>query len=117
MVKAFIDLKSKRKRFKQIAVEDVHPRVLRESLLLGLAKEMGQELHALRGDVLRRSAALKPSRDCIEQPEYIEPHNRGEVLVAAMMNAFLQVWSNRLDSLGEVSARVPGPRARHRRGR
>jgi hypothetical protein len=103
VVRAIIDLNSKRKRMKQISVEDVQPQVLRESLLIGLAKEMGQELHALRGDVLRRSASLKPSRAYIKQPEYIEPHNRGEILVAATMNAFLQVWSNRLSSLGEVS--------------
>lgn len=103
VVKTIIDLKSKRKSMKLIAIRDVQPDVLRKSLLLGLAKEMGQELHSLRGDVLRRSASLMPSRSYIKQPEYIEPHNRGEILVAAMMNAFLQVWSNRLSALGEIS--------------
>jgi hypothetical protein len=103
VVKAIIDLKSERRRRKLIAVQDVDPEKLRESLLLGLAKEMGQELHTIRGDVLRRSASLKPSRAYIKQPEYIEPHNRGEILVAAMMNAFLRVWSNRLSALGQVS--------------
>ena len=65
--------------------------------LLGLAQQVGSEFSGTRNGVLRRSAALKPSRDYIKQPEYAEPHRRGELLVAAMMNAFLHVWVTRLD--------------------
>jgi hypothetical protein len=70
---------------------------LRKSALLGLAQQVGSEVSGVRNGVLRRSAALKPSRDYIKQPEYAEPHMRGELLVAAMMNAFLHVWVTRLD--------------------
>ena len=31
------------------------------------------------------------------------PHRRGELLVAAMMNAFVRVWSDRVKDLGEVA--------------
>ena len=63
---------------------------------------MGQELPTLRGDVLRRSVKLTPSRAYIKQTEFIEPHRRGEILVAAVMNAFLTVWVGRLASLGRL---------------
>lgn len=103
VVRTIIDLTSHPHHAKLIKIADVRPEGLRKSLLFGLAKEMGQELSGLRGDVLRRSASMKPSPIYIEDPEYEEPHNRGEILVAVMMNAFLQVWSNRLSKLGEVS--------------
>lgn len=76
---------------------------LRQSMLLGLAKEMGSELPSIRGNVLRRSVELEPSRTYINQPEFEEPHRRGEILVAAVMNAFLSVWEKRVISLGEVA--------------
>ena len=67
---------------------------LRESILLGLGKEMGQELSAIRGQPLRQSALLLPdARDYQTDDEFKEPHRRGEILVAAMMNAFLDVWT------------------------
>jgi hypothetical protein len=69
---------------------------LRKSALLGLAQQFGSEVSGVRNGVLRRSAALKPSRRYLKQPEYAEPHKRGELLVAAMMNAFLRVWVARL---------------------
>jgi hypothetical protein len=76
---------------------------LRKSALFGLADEMGQELSGIRGNPLRRSAQLTPSKTYINSPEYLEPHKRGEILVAAMMNAFIEVWVNRLKGLGKVS--------------
>ncbi|MGA9770360.1 MAG: hypothetical protein WBV94_15080 [Blastocatellia bacterium] len=76
---------------------------LRKSALFGLAAEMGQELSGIRGNPLRRSAELTPSKTYINLPEYLEPHKRGEILVAAMMNAFIEVWVNRLKGLGKVS--------------
>jgi hypothetical protein len=86
-----------------IARKDVTPAALRRSALLGLAEEMGQEMAAVRGDALRRSALLTPSKKYLEQEEFFEPHRRGEILVAAMLNAFLEVWSARLRTLGEVT--------------
>jgi hypothetical protein len=75
--------------------------MLRESALFGLADQMGQELSGIRGDALRQSAKLKPSKTYIKSPEFEEPHRRGEILVAAIMNAFIEVWVSRLQGLGE----------------
>jgi len=72
---------------------------LAESVLLGLADEMGRELSAVRGSALRRSVELEASKTILDTPEFTEPHRRGEVLVAAVMQSFLEVWATRLDSL------------------
>jgi hypothetical protein len=39
----------------------------------------------------------------LQDPAFDEPHERGEILVAAVMNAFLEVWSRRLKSTGEIA--------------
>ena len=73
---------------------------LRRSILLGLAEEMGSELSQVRGQALRTSACLTPSPDWYRKDEeFKEPHKRGEILVAAMLNAFLEVWLERLQAL------------------
>ncbi|HEY8184583.1 MAG TPA: hypothetical protein VIF64_00860 [Pyrinomonadaceae bacterium] len=81
---------------------------LRDSVLLGLAKQMGSEMEGVRGNrahALRRSVKLRPLTDKDDRKtyekleEFQEPHRRGEILVAAMLNAFLQVFRARIDKL------------------
>ena len=103
VVEILIDFRAKGRKPTQIAKGFLTLEALRESLLLGLAKQMGQELSAVRGNVLRRSVELEPSRDYIKQKEFEEPHRRGEILVAAVLNAFLSVWVKRLEALGEIA--------------
>lgn len=71
--------------------------------LLGLAEQMGKELQITRGGALRRSVELTPSPKYYQSPEFLLPHRRGEILVAAVMNAFIQVWAERLNKLNPVS--------------
>jgi len=73
---------------------------LRRSFLVGVADEMGQELKKVRGNPLRNSALLKPSPRYLEEDEFKEEHRRGEIFVAAMLNAFLEVWRHRLWDIG-----------------
>lgn len=75
---------------------------LKRSTLFGLAEEMGAEMRQARGDALRRSVELAPDRRLLATEEFQQPHRRGEVLVAAVMRAFLGVWLNRIGQLGEV---------------
>jgi hypothetical protein len=96
---------------------------LRESVVLGLAEEFGSESanerSGMRKSALRRSVKLKPPAE-MEPPraadyymtsdEFEEPHRRGELLVAAMMSAFLAVWCRRLEGLGD--ALRPGQKRR-----
>lgn len=63
---------------------------------------MGQELSAIRGAALRRSVKLARGKPYMSMPEFEEEHRRSELIVAAMMNAFLDIWLSRLDKVGVV---------------
>jgi len=84
------------RRGTQLSAKAVESPSLRHSILTGLAKQFGQELSGIRANALRRSVMLTPGQDYLHDPEFEEPHRRGEVLVAAVMNAFLEAWSYRL---------------------
>ena len=73
--------------------------------LLGLADEMKPDRDLARVDALRRSVELTPAADILRRAEFLEPHRRGEVLVAAVMRTLLTVWEQRLGSLGTVRGR------------
>jgi hypothetical protein len=92
-----------------IASKHLTRKALQESLL-GLADQMGAELSGIRGEALRRSLRLKPDLDYAKDPAFQEPHRRGELLVAAMLNAFLDIWLARLKRVGFIE-----PRRRDRR--
>ncbi len=79
---------------------------LQNSVLLGLADEMGSELSRARGEALRRSVTHTPGKDYMSMEEFEEPHRRGELLVAAMMNTFLDIWIARLAKVGYLSQRM-----------
>jgi len=88
-------------RRNSLSDEEVQPDALRRTALFALAEEMGAEMDAVRGDALRRSAEMKPDRKWITDVEYEEPHRRGEVLVAAVMNGFLEAWTAHLQATKE----------------
>jgi len=83
---------------------------LRSSVLLGLAEQMGSEMSGIRGSALRRSVNLEPLKPgetkYLDRGIYKEPHKCGELLVAAMLNVFLQVWHRRLDKYTENRTEV-----------
>lgn len=91
-----------------IHVDQLAKRALQQSILTGLAEEMGTEMSGMRGAALRQSAELpplskrQPSDRYLASPEFQEPHRRGEILVAAVMNAFLDVWVTRISHLKRV---------------
>lgn len=86
-----------------IASASLTEAALKDTVLFGLALQMGQELSAVRGKPLRRSAELTAGHNYMEDPEFQDEHRRGEILVAAMLRAFLRIWLNRIARLGEVS--------------
>jgi hypothetical protein len=88
-----------------IGDREVSSEVLKESVFAGLADEMGQEMEGIRGAALRQSTKIDPSPKWLADAEFQEPHRRGEILVAAVMNGFLEAWTERLSK-----AKVPGQR-------
>jgi len=81
-----------------VAVEKLTAEAIRESSLLGVARQVGEELvgqeHALRESVQMTPEQGQQSRNDDDE------HTRGEVIVAAMMNAFVQLWTGRIAGLG-----------------
>lgn len=86
-----------------VSVKHLKKERLQNSILLGLAKEMGAEMSGVRGQALRRSiliSPLSPDADAyLGQPAFEEPHRCGELLVAVIMNAFLEIWLERIEKL------------------
>jgi hypothetical protein len=74
-----------------------------DSVLLGLAEQMGGELDSSRVNALRRSASLPPDTGYLDRPEYIPAHRRGEILVAAVLRAFVDVWFDRLRGVARTT--------------
>lgn len=79
---------------------------LKESALGGLAEQMGTELDPVRRKALRTSVELPVSDKHLQSQEFEEPHRRGEILVAAVMNAFIGVWRRRLGPIGLDAGRA-----------
>ncbi len=83
----------------RIPKENIDIKTLRKSVLTGLAEEMGAATQAHSGDALRRSVERKAGTAWRDDRTFDEPHRRGEILVGAVMQAFLGIWSKRLDDL------------------
>lgn len=87
---------------KLVAKKHLGADALRRSTLLGLAECMGQSLPHGAAAALRQSVTLEPTPQWLDDPTFAEPHRRGEILVAAVLNAFIEVWCDRLKGLGEI---------------
>ena len=84
---------------------------LKHGILLGLGEQFGEAFSGVHGVALRRSVTLKPAKDILNREEFQESHRRGEVLVAAMLHAFLAVYRARLVTLGrDMKNRLPPQR-------
>jgi hypothetical protein len=89
----------------------VSPDALIASPLFGLAEQLGASRDERRGDALRRSVSLTPSTTYLGEPAYQESHARGEVLVAAVAQTFLRIWTSRLVSLHADGSPISAERA------
>ena len=79
---------------------------LKETVLFGLADELRDEAAEARVNALRRSVLIEPATDLLDRYEFEEPHRRGEVLVAAILNAFIDAWADRIDGLRSPDSRL-----------
>jgi hypothetical protein len=75
---------------------------LKQGVLLGLAKQVGETMYGTHGVALRRSIELPVSTAMATSEEFTECHRRGELLVAAVLGAFLKVWKRRIDLYGKL---------------
>jgi hypothetical protein len=99
-----------------IPAENVTAGELRLSSFLGIGNELGtvlgQNYSGLqRGEALRRSVELEPSPTLLQDPNYEEPHRRGEILVAAVTQTFVRMWTDRLTALRGGGTEISRSRA------
>ena len=66
---------------------------------------MGREVRQVRGAALRRAIVLEPSPALLSDSNFSEEHRRGEILVAAFMRSFLDLWRERILGLGKFEGR------------
>ena len=86
----------------RIRAGKVSRKALARSALLSVAEQFGEALSGVRGSALRRSLDLMKRRDraaLLEMPEFREPHRRGEIVVAAVLDTLLGMWTTRLEAL------------------
>ncbi|MGZ8736293.1 MAG: hypothetical protein ACXWXO_02105 [Nocardioides sp.] len=76
----------------------LEPEQLRRSVLTGVAEQLGDVLTQGRG-ALRQSALQPPPPGWETSPAYLEPHRRGEVLVAVVIDVLIDIWVRRLEPL------------------
>lgn len=82
-----------------IPADQVTAKAIRNSILLGIGAEIGGATGGGRR-ALRQSVSIEPDRAILDSAAMDAPHNRGEVLVAAMMRTFVELWTTRIAQLG-----------------
>jgi hypothetical protein len=87
--------------------DKLDPQALRNSVLTGVAEQLGDVLTQGRG-ALRQSALRQPPANWRDLPAYREPHRRGEVLVAVVVEVLIDIWTRRMKAfLSPGEGRAP----------
>ncbi|MBK9589347.1 MAG: hypothetical protein IPO50_12740 [Sphingomonadales bacterium] len=76
------------------------PDAIKKSILLGIAKQVGAAVNGGRDQSLRQSVQLAPDTKRLQAAEWEQEHKRGEILVASIMHAFVEIWHARIKALG-----------------
>lgn len=79
-----------------VSASEAKAAIRKGSFLLGVAAQLGRAVRGMGRDALRRSIDLTPDPQHYKGDDYREAHDRGEILVAAVMRAYLRVWGKRL---------------------
>ena len=77
---------------------------LASNILFSLAEQFGEATTGVRGSALRRSRQVVTGDAWRRDPAFEEPHRRGEVLVAAVIDALVGMWMRRLRALEHKGA-------------
>lgn len=100
---AALDLHTSKQQ-KLIRASAMTEKALKEGVLFGLAQRVGEAIYGTHGMALRRSIKLPPDKRSPKTEEFKEPHRRGELLVAAVLGAFLKIWRERIELFGELES-------------
>jgi hypothetical protein len=84
-----------------VKARKLKPEAIRKSIFGGLAAQFGSELEQGERNALRRSVELEPSAGLVASLDMTDEHARGEIIVAAVMQAFIGLWCKRIEQLGK----------------
>jgi hypothetical protein len=98
------------KRAGTVSVDEARAAIQNQDILFGLAKQMGKAVRGMGRGALRHSTEIKPSKDLYTGESFRDPHDRGELLVAAVMHGFQLVWDKRLSGKLKLEGREQSPR-------
>ena len=88
----------------RVSLTQFEGEALATNILFGLAEQFGEATTGVRGSALRRSRQLPVGDAWRSDPAFEEPHRRGEVLVAAVIDALVGMWMRRLRALEHQGA-------------
>jgi hypothetical protein len=95
-----------------LSSKELSREALRNSVIFGLAEQVGAELNLARGPLRHSLRELVPNpKYYLDDEEFAEAHRRGELLVAAMLTAFVEMWARRLAALMRDRPHVDRSRA------
>ena len=92
----------------RIERRQVEPEQLRSGVLTGVAEQIGQVLTQGRGALRRSAIDSAPGELGRPRPQFQEPHRRGEVLVAVVLDVLIDIWVKRLEPLLSPEREAPG---------
>lgn len=96
---------------KRITSDRLQRDSLREGVLFSLAEQMGRAVSGRERSLRHSIVEIEPITGWTDDPAWDEPHDRGEILVAAVSNALLEIWYRRLKPLTDNSVDVDRERA------
>jgi hypothetical protein len=86
----------------RMRIDTLQPSEFTNSALVTLAEELGKATAPnFRDSPLRASRHIRLDTSWRRDPAFNEPHRHGELLVAALLNTFVQVWYERMTKLAE----------------
>lgn len=90
------------RRDRRIEFAKLTERELARTSLARLAEQMGAAMEGVPSAALRASLDIEPDRGHYTSARFVEEHDRGELLVAVVIRAFLRTWVRRLEPLRET---------------
>lgn len=90
------------RRDRRIEFAKLTEKELARTSLARLAEQMGVAMEGVPSAALRASLDIEPDRGHYKSSRFAEEHDRGELLVAVVIRAFLRTWVRRLEPLRET---------------
>ncbi len=89
-------------RERSVDLSELKASDLATTSLFKLAEQMGQGIDGMAAQALRHSVKIRPNKGHYTSARFEEEHDRGELLVAIVLQSYIKMWLRRLRSLREA---------------